>query len=119
MGASASGYYTTNALCFKSEDDRSPAQNWRQRGSVVPIPSRDRKGAVISTKQPTDVGRLAALFILFLRAADAQTPPDVAEILKRVSEVYKSASQYEFVIDSTDRDATLHSRFAFKSPDGD
>ena len=66
---------------------------------------------------------LLGLFALVLRAALAQTQPDVAEILKKVSETYKAASQYEFVVDATvheartGRDVTSHMRFAFKAPD--
>src|ERR1700730_4084407 len=66
---------------------------------------------------------LLGLFALLLRAALAQTQPDVAEILKKVSETYKAASQYEFVADATvheartGRDVTSHMRFAFKAPD--
>jgi hypothetical protein len=43
---------------------------------------------------------LFALFVL-PPAIQAQTQPDVAEILKKVSEVYKAASQYELVADAT------------------
>ena len=44
---------------------------------------------------------LFGLSMLLLRAALAQTQPDVAEILKNVSATYKTASQYEFVEDAT------------------
>ena len=62
------------------------------------------------------------LFAMLLRTALAQTPPDVAEILKKVSETYQSVSQYEFVVDGTSRDVrtrkaeTYHMLFAFKAP---
>ena len=35
----------------------------------------------------------------------AQTQPDVSQILKKVSETYKAASQYELVGDATSHDA--------------
>ncbi len=60
-----------------------------------------------------------ALFALVLRAAIAQTQPDVAEILKKVSEVYKAASQYEIVADATSRGAgtaPIHMLLAFRLP---
>lgn len=62
------------------------------------------------------------LFALFLRVALAQTQPDVAQILKKVSETYKGASQYELVADATSHDArtgkdeSSHMRVAFKAP---
>lgn len=64
-----------------------------------------------------------ALFALLLRAALTQTQPDAAEILKKVGETYKAASQYEFVADATihaeatGADAAFHIFFAFKAPD--
>jgi outer membrane lipoprotein-sorting protein len=62
------------------------------------------------------------LLTLLLHAASAQPQPDVAEILRKVSETYKAASQYEFVVDLKVRDeetgkpTTGHALFAFKSP---
>jgi outer membrane lipoprotein-sorting protein len=62
------------------------------------------------------------LFVLVLRAALAQKQPDVAEILKKVSETYKAASQYQFVVDITSGEAgtgasaVSHMVFAFKAP---
>jgi outer membrane lipoprotein-sorting protein len=61
-------------------------------------------------------------FALLLRVALAQTQPDVAQILKKVSETYKAASQYELVGDATSHDArtgkdgTSHMRVAFQAP---
>jgi len=61
------------------------------------------------------------LFALFLHAASAQAQPDVAEILKKVSDVYKPASQYEFEIDAAGqaggKNVTTHLHFAFSAPD--
>jgi outer membrane lipoprotein-sorting protein len=63
------------------------------------------------------------LFALFSPAAFAQSQPNVADILKKVSETYKSASQYEFITDMTVPGAQAnagtsgHVLFAFKSPD--
>jgi outer membrane lipoprotein-sorting protein len=62
------------------------------------------------------------LFALLLRMALAQAHPDVAQILKKVGETYKAASQYEFVADTTFHDArtgkdgSAHMRVAFKGP---
>ena len=42
-----------------------------------------------------------ALFALLANSAWAQTPPEVGEILKKVSEAYKASSRYEFEIDAT------------------
>jgi outer membrane lipoprotein-sorting protein len=62
------------------------------------------------------------LLTLLLRAASAQPQPDVAEILRKVSETYKAASQYEFVVDLKVRDEETatpvagHVLFAFRSP---
>jgi outer membrane lipoprotein-sorting protein len=52
----------------------------------------------------------------------AQAQPDIAEILKKVSETYKSASQYELIADTTVQGARAragtvgHMLFAFKAP---
>jgi outer membrane lipoprotein-sorting protein len=66
---------------------------------------------------PTRLG----LFVLFLHAVTAQTQPEVAEILKKVGDVYKPLSQYEFEIDVAftegKKTVTTHVRFAFKAPD--
>ena len=57
------------------------------------------------------------LFALALRPALAQTPPNLSEILKKVSETYKAASQYELVADTTGHEsAPGHMLFAFKAP---
>lgn len=59
---------------------------------------------------------------LVLPVAMAQTHPDLAELLKNVSETYKSAVQYELVGDATSADArsgkigSFHMRIAFKAP---
>jgi len=57
------------------------------------------------------------LFALLLPTAFAQSPPNVADILKKVGETYKSASQYEFMADVTTQGAASHMHFAFKAPD--
>lgn len=61
------------------------------------------------------------LLALFLHGAEAQTQPEVAEILKKVSETYKAVSQYELEVDATTNEdgkrVTLHMHFAFKAPD--
>jgi outer membrane lipoprotein-sorting protein len=60
-----------------------------------------------------------ALFSLVLRAAVAQTQPNAAEILKKVSETYEAVSQYEIVTEATGRgaDATSgHMLLAFRPP---
>jgi outer membrane lipoprotein-sorting protein len=63
-----------------------------------------------------------ALFALVLKLACAQTQPDVSEILKKVSETYKAASNYEFVIDQSlsepgaGGNISCHAHIAFKSP---
>jgi len=64
---------------------------------------------------------LLGLLALLLRAASAQTQPRVAEILKRVSEIYKGVSQYEFVAEQTETrpgrvPMRAHTRIAFKAP---
>lgn len=64
-----------------------------------------------------------ALAILFCHAAFAQTNPDVAEILKKVSATYKPATQYELVMDRVEKDpatgetAGAHILTAIKLPD--
>ena len=61
--------------------------------------------------------------VLTLSAALAQSKPDVAEILKNVSETYKGASQYELVMHRTETDPKtgeqkiFHFRTALKAPD--
>jgi outer membrane lipoprotein-sorting protein len=57
------------------------------------------------------------LFALLSPAAFAQSEPNAADILKKVGETYKSASQYEFIADITGVSAAGHMLFAFKSPD--
>jgi outer membrane lipoprotein-sorting protein len=63
------------------------------------------------------------LFALLLPPAYAQSQPNAAAILKKVSKIYKSASQYEFIADVTVQGAqpnagtSGHMLFAFKSPD--
>ncbi len=62
------------------------------------------------------------LLALLLPPALAQTQPDVAEILKKVSQTYKPVTQYEIVADSTTRnlktgkDEVMHMSAAFKAP---
>jgi outer membrane lipoprotein-sorting protein len=57
---------------------------------------------------------------LFLSAALAQTPPNVAEILQKVSQTYKAAPNYEFVADLTLHEGGAtgsgHAIFAFEPP---
>jgi outer membrane lipoprotein-sorting protein len=59
---------------------------------------------------------------LFLQTAFAQSPPNTADILKKVSETYKSASEYELAGDMTAQGdnaptgARDHFLFAFKAP---
>ena len=53
---------------------------------------------------------------LLLHAGVAQTRPDVVDILKKVSETYKAASQYEFAVDVTAHGSTSRMVFAFKAP---
>lgn len=45
---------------------------------------------------------------LLLPAAQAQTQPDLKAVLKKVSEIYKAATQYEFIGDATCRAEPLH-----------
>ena len=65
----------------------------------------------------------AGLFALFLGEAFAQIQPDVAEILKKVTESYRDVSQYEVVTSVTFKDPTTKQitsrdmRFVFKAPD--
>jgi outer membrane lipoprotein-sorting protein len=65
-----------------------------------------------------------AALALFICAARGQSQPDAAEILSKVSGVYKSATEYEFVMDTTYIGAAataqapgFPARLAFKSPD--
>jgi outer membrane lipoprotein-sorting protein len=64
-----------------------------------------------------------AALALFICSAYGQTQPDAAEILKKVNETYKSATQYEFVVDTAYTDAAaaqapgFPTRLVFKSPD--
>jgi len=58
------------------------------------------------------------LFALLLRVALGQAHPDVTQILKKVSENYKAAAQYELVGDAnstTEKAAPSHIRIAFKA----
>ena len=60
-----------------------------------------------------------ALAALALRAALAQGQPSAAEILKKVAETYKAASQYELVADATAggaRTAPTHMLLAVSLP---
>jgi len=60
---------------------------------------------------------------LLCGVAVAQSQPDLAEILKKVSETYNAASQYEFVIETTQTDPpkgkpeVVHSLIAVRAPD--
>jgi outer membrane lipoprotein-sorting protein len=51
---------------------------------------------------------MLAMALLVLPAARAQTPPDLKAVLKKVSEIYKAATQYEFIGDATCRAEPLH-----------
>jgi outer membrane lipoprotein-sorting protein len=59
---------------------------------------------------------------LVLRTALAQAQPDVTQILKKVSETYKAASDYELIADTTTHEpgtnngVSGHMLFAFRSP---
>ena len=57
------------------------------------------------------------LFALSLSIAFAQSPPNAADILKKVGETYKSATQYEFIANITVQGVASHMLFAFKAPD--
>lgn len=61
-----------------------------------------------------------AILALPLYAAMAQTPPDVAEILKKVGQTYQAAKDYELVANFTFQDngaaASGHILFAFRTP---
>jgi outer membrane lipoprotein-sorting protein len=65
---------------------------------------------------------IATFLWVAVRVVSAQTQPNVAEILQKVSETYKIASEYEFVIDvtahdpRTKKDLPGHTQFAFRSP---
>lgn len=60
--------------------------------------------------------------ILLIPMALPQTPPDLTAVLKRVSEIYKAASQYELIGDATCRARPLaavvsvHLLIAFRAP---
>lgn len=61
------------------------------------------------------------LFALLASTALAQTQPDAAKLLRKVSETYKGVSQYELVGEATaraDNDAPVraHFRIAFRAP---
>ncbi len=62
------------------------------------------------------------VFTLFVGTVRAQARPDAADILKRVGELYKNASEYELILDitehdgRTDKDSRDHALFAFKPP---
>jgi|SRR5579862_2407611 len=68
---------------------------------------------------PIQLGLLAVLASVTL----AQSKPDVAGILKHVSDTYKAVSQYELVMDITKKDSltgqeeTVHSLTAVRAPD--
>ncbi len=57
---------------------------------------------------------------LFLHAALAQTQPEVAKILKKIGEVYKDVSQYEFEVDTAANEngsrTISHAHLAFTPP---
>src|SRR5579863_7684895 len=66
--------------------------------------------------------KLLGLVAMFLSVVSAQTTPDVAEILRKVSETYKGASQYELILDQTgtpqgnNPPERAHVRIVFKAP---
>jgi len=59
--------------------------------------------------------------VLVVRGAFAQAQPDVAEVLKKVSETYKGVSEYELVAEATMTEGgtstRAHMRVAFRAPD--
>ena len=57
-----------------------------------------------------------ALFALCLCEAAAQTPPDVAEILKKVGETYRAAKSYELVGTGSGVNTVPHVLLAFQAP---
>jgi outer membrane lipoprotein-sorting protein len=63
---------------------------------------------------------LLGVVVLLSRPALGQTPPDVAEILKKISETYGGVSQYELVAEVTlnleGTETRTHTRIAFKAP---
>jgi outer membrane lipoprotein-sorting protein len=65
---------------------------------------------------------ILGLSVLLLRMASAQTQPDLMAVLKKVGEIYKAATQYEFVGDGTchvrktGAVETFHMLIAFKAP---
>jgi len=66
--------------------------------------------------------KLLGLLAVLLSGAFAQAPPDIAEILQKVSDTYKGVSQYELVLDQTEPPRRnnpperTHVRVAFKAP---
>lgn len=66
------------------------------------------------------VAKKVGLFVLFLPVGFAQVQPDIADILKKVSETYKSVAVYEFIADTSTKgagaDTAGHMLFAFKAP---
>lgn len=58
----------------------------------------------------------SGLFVLLSAAAFGQSTPNVTDILKKVSETYKSVSQYEFIADASTQATLNHVLFAFKAP---
>jgi len=65
---------------------------------------------------------LFGLLVLLSRPAPSQTLPDVAEILKQVSETYRGVSQYDLVAEQTlklpgnNAPTLVHTRIAFRAP---
>ena len=64
---------------------------------------------------------LLGVVVLLSRPAPGQTPPGVAEILKKISETYRGVSQYELVAEAvklpgTNAPPRAHTRIAFKAP---
>jgi outer membrane lipoprotein-sorting protein len=61
-----------------------------------------------------------ALLMLVLHSAPAQTQADVGQILKKVDETYRAATEYEVVLDATGReegkDVAMHALLAFRAP---
>jgi outer membrane lipoprotein-sorting protein len=65
---------------------------------------------------------ILGLSILLLGVASAQSQPDLAAVLRKVSDTYKAASQYELIGDATCRvrppgtTASFHFLIAFRTP---
>jgi len=65
---------------------------------------------------------ILGLSFLVLPAAQAQTKPDLTAVLKKVSEIYKAVTQYEFISEGTcsgdqpRTGETFHMLFAFRAP---